>query len=357
MDSTTSSNDRNNIYAPGDFSIIDVINYSNIYFVLWFLAIYLIIFLILGIFNVKSDDVTNKLLASRTLDFFVFVFLLVYILFNYKNWKNNTNENLYTIKRYIDYPYSFISIILFLFVFYLLIFITGIPMSSDTKPISIILIETGAWISLFIVFIVDFFKYFLGVPITDVLHDFFRHKLIDYDSDSDDVIFGKSSKDTKKQEEPPLKNEVFNISNNIYTYDDAKSVCSVFGARLATYDDIEESYKKGGEWCNYGWSDGQMAYFPTQKSTWLNLQSNPKTKNNCGRPGINGGYMGNPKLKFGVNCYGIKPKPTAADLERMKKPKFPTSDPEEDKKLKYLKENSYRLLNLNSFGENKWSEW
>jgi len=91
MDSTTSSNDRNNIYAPGDFSIIDVINYSNIYFVLWFLAIYLIIFFILGIFNVQSGDVTNKLLASRTLDFFVFVFLLVYIVFNYRNWKNNTN--------------------------------------------------------------------------------------------------------------------------------------------------------------------------------------------------------------------------------------------------------------------------
>jgi len=245
---------------------------------------------------------------------------------------------------------------LFLFVFYLLIFVTDIPMSSDTKPFSIILIETGAWISLFIVFIVDFFKYFLGVPITDVLYDFFTGKLRDLDS-GDDAIFGKSTKDTKKQEEPPSKNEVFNISNNIYTYDDAKSVCSVFGARLATYDDIEDSYKNGGEWCNYGWSDGQMAYFPTQKSTWLNLQSNPKTKNNCGRPGINGGYMGNPKLKFGVNCYGIKPKPTAEDLQRMQKPKFSTSDPEEDKKLKYLKDNSYRLLNLNSFGENKWSEW
>jgi hypothetical protein len=226
-------------------------------------------------------------------------------------------------------------------------------MSSDAKPFSIMLIEAGAWILLFVVFIIDFFKYFLGVPITDILYNFFTGKM--RTNDEDDVIFGKSK--TEESGETQSKNEVFNISNNIYTYDEAKSVCSVFGARLATYDDIEDSYKNGGEWCNYGWSDGQMAYFPTQKSTWLNLQSDPKTKNNCGRPGINGGYMGNPKLKFGVNCYGVKPAPTEADLQRMKRDDVLKPETEEDKWAKFLKENSYRLLNLNSFGENKWSQW
>ena len=64
------------------------------------------------------------------------------------------------------------------------------------------------------------------------------------------------------------KNEVFNISNNLYTYDDAQAICSVYGAQLATYDQVEEAYKDGAEWCNYGWSENQMAFFPTQKSTW-----------------------------------------------------------------------------------------
>ena len=41
---------------------------------------------------------------------------------------------------------------------------------------------------------------------------------------------------------------------------------------------------------NYGWSDGQMAYFPTQKDTWDKLQKNPNTKHACGRPGVNGVY-------------------------------------------------------------------
>ena len=110
------------------------------------------------------------------------------------------------------------------------------------------------------------------------------------------------------------KNEVFNIGNNLYTYEDAQSICTAYGARLATYDDIEQAYEAGGEWCNYGWSENQMIFFPTQKDTWQKLQKDPKKKNNCGRPGINGGYMENPYVKFGVNCYGVKPKPKTSDL-------------------------------------------
>lgn len=333
--------DINNIQT--EFSIIDIINYSNIYFILWFLAVYFIIFFILGIFNTQSSTTNNGIIASRTLDFIVFVSLLVYTVLNFKYWKNNMDGGITNLKNIIDFPYLFISIMIFIFVLYLLIFITGIPMSNDSKPYTIVLLETVAWLSLFIVLIIDFFKYYLGISITDLLQG------IRINNDDD-----KTGGDDKSKED---KEEVFNISNNIYNYEDAKTVCSVYGARLASYDEIEDTYKNGGEWCNYGWSDNQMAFFPTQKSTWDKLQINPKTKNNCGRPGINGGYMGNPKLKFGVNCYGIKPKPTDADLERMKTHTIPVIDTEEDKKLKYFKDNAYRLLNINSFNVNKWSEW
>jgi hypothetical protein len=156
-------------------------------------------------------------------------------------------------------------------------------------------------------------------------------------------------------------NEVFNISNNLYTYDDAPAVCSALGARIATYDEIEDAYKNGGEWCNYGWSDGQMAFFPTQKSTWNKLQKNPDHKNNCGRPGINGGYMANPYLKFGVNCYGKKPAATTDELKAMDSKKniiYPKNQKDEllDKKVQFWKENTDKLLNINSFNENRWSE-
>lgn len=112
--------------------------------------------------------------------------------------------------------------------------------------------------------------------------------------------------------------QVFNIPGNYYNYEDAKSICKAYGAELATYDQIEAAYNKGAEWCNYGWSEGQMALFPTQKTTYANLQKIKNHENDCGRPGVNGGYMINPELKFGVNCYGPKPPINQTEASLMK---------------------------------------
>ena len=56
-----------------------------------------------------------------------------------------------------------------------------------------------------------------------------------------------------------------------------------------------------------------MALFPTQSETYNNLQKISGHEHDCGRPGINGGYISNPKVRFGVNCYGKKPK--MSDIE------------------------------------------
>ena len=112
--------------------------------------------------------------------------------------------------------------------------------------------------------------------------------------------------------------------SNKYTYKQAQEVCQALDASLASYDQIEQAYNEGAEWCNYGWSEGQMAYFPTQKATYNKLMENPYTKNACGRPGINGGFMGNPNLRFGVNCYGVKPsKPDGWVAPKIIAPKSP----------------------------------
>jgi hypothetical protein len=144
----------------------------------------------------------------------------------------------------------------------------------------------------------------------------------------------------------------------MYTYDDAQSVCASFGARLATYDDIEAAYDKGAEWCNYGWSEGQAAYFPTQKETWNRLQKSESTKHSCGRPGINGGFIDNPNVRFGVNCYGKKPKPKAGDLAAMKNGSNIPKTPEDmllDKKIQFWKDNGDKLFKINSYNNKKWS--
>jgi hypothetical protein len=101
--------------------------------------------------------------------------------------------------------------------------------------------------------------------------------------------------------EPIVQDEVFNIPGNYYGYDMAKNLCSAYGARLAKYDEVEDAYENGAEWCNYGWSEGQMALFPTQQDTFNKLQKVEGHEHDCGRPGINGGFMANPKVKYGVN--------------------------------------------------------
>lgn len=114
------------------------------------------------------------------------------------------------------------------------------------------------------------------------------------------------------------KDEVFHINDQKYTYEQAKCKCSSYGAKLATYEQMVKAYNKGADWCSYGWNQGQRAYYPTQKCTWDKLQKGPKhLRNTCGFAGINGGYFANDKLKFGVNCWGVKPK---GEVVQMKKP-------------------------------------
>ena len=106
---------------------------------------------------------------------------------------------------------------------------------------------------------------------------------------------------------PPAK-DVFTVSKNDYTYYDAAPLCKALGAELATYEQVKSAWQKGADWCNYGWVKGQMAVFPTQNSTYEELQMGPDDqKGACGKPGLNGGYFDNPELKFGVTCVGKKP--------------------------------------------------
>jgi hypothetical protein len=155
-----------------------------------------------------------------------------------------------------------------------------------------------------------------------------------------------------------LQPQVFNIPGNFYSYDDAKTLCQAYGARLATYDEIEDAYNSGGEWCNYGWSHGQMALFPTQKSTFQTLQHTPGHEHDCGRPGVNGGYMANPQLKFGVNCFGNKPRINQEEEQMMKRMSpYPKNDQDilHDEKVEYWRSHMDDIL-VSPFNRQKWSK-
>ncbi len=116
----------------------------------------------------------------------------------------------------------------------------------------------------------------------------------------------------------PGMKEVFNVSSNRYTYADAEPLCRALGAELATYDQVKAAYESGADWCNYGWTKGQLALYPTSQDTWDKLQMGPEEQRRaCGRPGVNGGYFDNPDLRFGVNCYGTKPAQSKHDATKI----------------------------------------
>lgn len=121
----------------------------------------------------------------------------------------------------------------------------------------------------------------------------------------------------KKDNTPKINNflgkkEVFHISNQEYSYDQSKCKCESYGGRLATKNEITNAYNNGANWCSYGWTEGQNAYYPVQKCYYDSVMEEEDFLENsdkyCGKPGLNGGYFSNPQLKFGVNCYGVKPK-------------------------------------------------
>lgn len=155
------------------------------------------------------------------------------------------------------------------------------------------------------------------------------------------------------------KKEVFHIPNNKYDYENSKAMCKAYGARLATYSELEKAYDNGANWCSYGWSDNQMALFPTQKSTYDKLQNVPGHENDCGRPGVNGGYIENPNVKFGINCYGVKPEITPEEINYMKNMSLYPKNKNDllfEKKVEHLKKQIPNIL-LNPFNTNKWSRF
>jgi hypothetical protein len=215
--------------------------------------------------------------------------------------------------------------------------------------------------------VINAFQYFFNVNIIAYIQNLFS-STIDEDVYADNTTNVTNNEDTNNYieqttyqpstvQEIKFKKQVFNIPGNYYTYNDAKALCSAYGAKLANYDQIEKAYNNGAEWCNYGWSAKQLALFPTQKKTYADLQTIPGHENDCGRPGINGGYIANPNVKFGVNCYGYKPKMRSDEDELMKTARpYPETPQDIDfqKKVDMMKGNLDQIL-ISPFNYDRWS--
>ena len=249
---------------------------------------------------------------------------------------------------------SIIIILVIIVILYLALFMSlgnSTTVSNDTS--SSVTITALLMFFFMAIILINGLQYFFGLDIIANI------KNILTGNPEVDILVDASRADAIKAPVPELllRPQVFNIPGNTYKYQDAKALCSAYGSRLATYSEVEDAYKNGGEWCNYGWSDGQMALFPTQPKTFDNLQKIEGHKNDCGRPGVNGGYMVNPGLKFGVNCYGYKPRMTPMEEELMaNEPLYPKTakDIAMENRVNYWKNKLSEIL-VSPFNSNSWS--
>ena len=351
-------------------SVSSIFTKSNFILLICFLIVYFILYYIIKMFSNDNPNFNSQLAMSRTIDIFVsviFITILVAFYYNLNQTENNDiiGQMLLWTKNFFDDPTTPFSFIIFILIFYTMIYVLQIPMTSDTKPFTIGVIESTLFIVLICVFIINFFKYVFGISLMNLMFGANNELVKLWNKLPDDS--GDSVKDNSGNVVVPVldtpKEEVFHISNNLFTYNDAQAICSSYDSKIATYDQIEDAYNKGGEWGGYGWSENQMILFPTQKDTWNKLQKIKGHENDRGRPGINGNFISNNQMLFGVNCYGIKPSSTVDDLNRLKhsntepvQPKT-TQDVIMDAKVKYWRENQEKMLILNSFNKDKWSEF
>lgn len=368
-------------------------------YIFGFLCIYIFLYILLGFFFQDSSHEEFQKTLSRSLDIFMAVVVLTigltlfFSLSTLGNDKEVISQTLQDeIVNFMENPWSIVIIGIVIVALYLFIYLFRIPMTPSNKPFTIILLENGAWILLAILIIENVVRVLFKI---DLVNSFAEYLNEMFSINTDNPITYPENPIPNNQEseidnsysstyqipqipEPQItfkpqtttpnnddKKEVFNIAGNHFTYGDAPAVCAAYGAELATYDQVEAAYNEDAEWCNYGWSADQMALFPTQKDTWKKLQSNPSTANRCGRPGINGGYIPNPNITFGVNCYGTKPAMSDNDKKAMQDAQAVITQPtpltpeeiEFNKKLEFWKQNAGKVLSINGFNENKWSEF
>ena len=135
--------------------------------------------------------------------------------------------------------------------------------SSSSSSLSTL--EIFLWVIFIVILVLNGVRYFYDLDITTSIKGIFSRE-----PEVDINVTTISGEPIKKDPVPEIKYEkqVFHVPENKYNFSDARAICRAYGSKLATYDQIENAYKDGGEWCGYGWSDDQMALYPTQKKTY-----------------------------------------------------------------------------------------
>ena len=209
-----------------------------------------------------------------------------------------------------------------------------IAYNSDYNQIELFML------ALFMIVIAGFgVHYFFGVNISAVLTDLMNNPSLL-------MTVTDTSKSDSSGNAVSSGSQVFHVPGQ-YDYQNAKALCKAYMGKLATLNQVNDAYKKGGEWCDYGWSDDKMVLYPTQYKTWQQYKDAGVTP--CGRPGVNGGYNSNLLQKLGANCFAPKP----AQTGEITAPVMPQAAV--DKRVQYWA-TELPNLKVSPFNYTSWSE-
>ena len=272
---------------------------------------------------------------------------------NYPNMYNSLTRSFSHTNSTLLIIITVLLILFFVFARYLGVSVNPAEFVDTSQPKSagIYIIETIMWALLIFLILTNGLQYFFNLDIRATLHDLFSEE------PKIDISVLGDKKDKKILPEINLKKQVFHVPGNKYNYEDAKALCSAYDSRLATQHEVHEAHRDGGEWCSYGWSADQLALFPTQESTWFRLKKSKGHENDCGRPGVNGGYIENPEVKFGVNCFGYKPEIKAVDRSALNDfSSIPLTSAEKkfQEKVDGFKKN-LKDISIAAFDKHRWS--
>ena len=225
---------------------------------LWVLAIY---FVMNSIINVSKND--GKSSSIKVANVIIILVVFAYIFNDYYDLTKDQRENYAThlnesLKKFLQNSGSLLETGLFGLILYGLAFVIRLITGDSENPSSLNTLLTLTIVVFALLITVVFIREILNIPIIDILFGSFG-KLVTVEEED------KKDNDSKEDDD-----EVYNVSNNLYSYDEAPYVCKALGGRLATYDEVEKSYNNGGEWCNYGWSVDQMALFLHKRKHGMN---------------------------------------------------------------------------------------
>jgi len=281
------------------------------------------------------------------------------------NFFNNITRDFYdNVNNIGSNPFVLVVLIFIILMYYVLFALLGD--SSETSG-GFVLIEAILWAVLISLVFMNGLAYFFNINVvTEIKNLFSETPEIQITSNTDtnvedenDTVVEEGQEKKQGQAQPNAvvdSKEVYHVPGNNFTYHDAKAVCKAFDGELASYDELKNAQKKGASWCSYGWTKDQLGLYPTSESNWNKLQDKEGHEHSCGLPGVNGGYVSNPHVKLGSNCYGYKPKISDLETNLLKEKNiYPKTNKEKlfDQRVDYWKNRVGNIL-ISPFNTDSW---